>query len=156
MTQAAMSSPSLLEVSARLSLNELYARYVHAIDGDDADSFADCFTDNARWVSLHSGTREGRLEIAGIVPLLGSLAPDRPMHTVSSVLVTRLDLPKASASAVATWVALYPISRRIRFGRYEDEICCDACGSWRFLSREVEETMATADTPRDMPGRALT
>lgn len=133
------------DVSDRLAIGELYARYCFAIDGDSIADFVACFTPDAVWTSTQAGTRKGRQEIGGVLAVMQARGSDRAIHTVDTFMIETLDGEAGTATARARWIAGYPLSGTCRFGQYRDDMVRGSDGVWRFAVRRLENL----SPPRD-------
>jgi len=58
-----------LSIADELAIRSMFARYVHLLDGGDAEGWANLFTADGRWTRLNSPPRElggsGKLAMVG-------------------------------------------------------------------------------------------
>jgi hypothetical protein len=125
------------ETADRLGIHELYGRYCLAIDSDDRDALAECFSPDAVWESNLYGSQKGRAEIATIVDRMVALGDGRPLHQATSVVVTRLDHAAGRGAATGRWLVQYPGEHGVIVGRYDDEVVRGDDGVWRFRRRRL-------------------
>jgi len=125
------------DTGERLAIHELYGRYCAAIDGDDRDELAGCFTPDGVWESNVYGRQEGRAEIATIVDRMAALGDARPLHQSTSVVVADLDTESGRASSTGRWLVQYPGQEGVLVGRYDDEVERGPDGVWRFGVRRL-------------------
>jgi len=125
------------DITERLAIHELYGRYCIAVDGDDRDELAGCFTPDGVWESNVYGRQEGRDQIATIVDRMSALGDGRPMHQSTSVVVTHLDTNAGRAMSTGRWLVQYPGQEGVLVGRYDDEVVRCSDGVWRFEIRRL-------------------
>lgn len=149
MTAVTSSERSAREVSDRLAIYELYARYAQAADLEDGKAYAACFTEDG-WTDISSfghtaeSFRERGLDCLdeegkvrgrdGLTKIAGK-APGMPIfrHLTVNALVTSYAGERATGTAY--FVVLSPRGGIHQYGRYEDVIVRDTDGEWRFSER---------------------
>lgn len=130
---------SLQELADRMDINELLARYCHALDQKDWPAFRAVFTADCQLdFTAFGGPRGGVQELeAFLAPVLDGLAGSQ--HMVSTV---KIDLRGDVAQARSA--ALVPMTSRTAEGKdstlicglwYEDELVRTKEG-WRIASRK--------------------
>lgn len=135
------------EVADRLEINELLARYCHAVDRKDWQAFRAIFTDDASLDFTAFGGPAGsvgELE-AFLIPVLESLTASQ--HMTSTVMV---DLDGDAATARSA--AIVPMSRLDEEGQestvvsglwYEDQLVRTP-GGWRIRARKQVRSWSAA------------
>lgn len=135
----------LREVSDRLEINEVLARYCHALDRQDWPAFRALFTPDARLDFAAFGGPVGDVAAieAHLRPVLESL---KGSEHVSTTVIIDLDGDKASARSAA----IVPLTRATADGGehtmfnglfYEDELTRTAQG-WRISVRNQVRAFA--------------
>jgi 3-phenylpropionate/cinnamic acid dioxygenase small subunit len=128
----------LLEISDRLEINDLLARYCHALDRKDWPAFRAVFSEDAILdFTAFGGPRGGVGDIeAFLAPVLDSLGGSQ--HTVSTVMVDLDgDLAEARSAAIVplTMVSGEAGEHTVFNGLwYEDRLVRTSSG-WRIRSR---------------------
>ena len=118
-------------VVAEAGVRQLYARYTDAVWRKDADSFGDCFTENAEW-RIAGQILRGRPEI---VTMIKRVFP-RYERILLNFRTPILDLADGTANA-RTLVSEQSLLQGRPFGpigTYFDR-CVDEGGRWRFAWR---------------------
>jgi hypothetical protein len=122
-TAVTSSERSAREVSDRLAIYELYARYAQAADLEDGEAYSACLDEE--------GKVRGRDRLAKIA----GKAPGMPIfrHLTVNALVTSYAGQRATGTAY--FVVLSPQGGIHQYGRYDDVIVRDTDGQWRFSER---------------------
>ena len=140
----------LEEISARLSIMNLYAQYSNAVDMRDGELFADCFTEDG-YTDLSSFQGVAKLTeanvawldsdgtVCGRANLIHSVSGDWPggitLHHVSTNYYIKA-LDKDVAKSSAYFVVFAQDDGNVEhYGVYEDEVRRSADGRWRIHSR---------------------
>jgi len=90
-----------LSIADELAIRSMFARYVHLLDGGDAEGRANLFTEDGRWTRLNSPPRE--------------LAPSANSRWLASTSCKSRARRKAGASSRSTATSYRKrIERRIR------------------------------------------
>lgn len=132
----------LREVTDRVAINELIARYCHALDLQDWPAFHALFTDDAVLDYTQFGGPKGSPGTlqAFLSPVLEGLA--NAQHLAAAVMI---DFSDDGESAQARSTAIVPLTSRTADGgeqtafsglRYEDEMQRTPAG-WRIASRRL-------------------
>lgn len=126
-----------LSVEDQLAIQQLYAKYNHAIDSGKGDEWAATFTADGVFNS-GSGTFTGTEQLAGFG---GGLAKRMKARHWTNNLIIEGDGAKATGTC---YLALYrltpgeqPPAGILITGIYNDELSRGADGAWRFTSRAV-------------------
>ena len=128
-----------LSLEDQLNIQELMTRYNHAIDGGDAEGWADTFTEDARFEGS-TATVNGREEMLEFVR---SRDPSNPIRHWNNNILIEGDGDDATAKV---YLITFDVSGppKIRSsGVYEDTIK-RVNGQWKFTHRKV-----TPDRPPD-------
>jgi hypothetical protein len=142
---------------ARAEIENLQARYLFAIDWQDADAYASTFTADGT-IDWAGGVVKGRPAIRELIETLrermftgqepgASGPPVRLRHYISN-LVLKVDGDKASARSYWFEIRNDGPERSIRiigYGHYDDELH-RVNGEWLFASRRINNVQ--------LPGRA--
>ncbi len=129
----------LEELSDRLEINEILARYCHALDEKDWPAFRAIFTDDASIdFTAFGGPRGGVSALeAFLVPILNSLANSQ--HMVSTIKVDLDgDLARARSAAIVPMTTINAEGKEstsISGLWYEDDLVRTQHG-WRIQSRK--------------------
>lgn len=117
-----------------LAIQQLYARYNHAIDFGDADGWAACFTPDGVFASSARGETAGREALRAFAEAFSQRTKAR--HWTNN-LVVEGDGAEARGSC---YLALYTLgdggARLTATGVYRDQLVRTAEG-WRFKRRDV-------------------
>jgi len=117
-----MTARSPLTVEDELAIRSMFARYVHLLDGGDAEGWANLFTEDGRWTRLNSPPRElggsglpaetvqGR---ANLVAMAVGVVRDRfryrSRHQMTDVVIDAGDAPDhargMSRAIITDWTA---------------------------------------------------
>jgi ketosteroid isomerase-like protein len=126
-----------LSVEDQLAIQQLYAKYNHAIDSGNGARWAETFTDNGTFISA-SGTFSGSEQLAGFATGFGSRLKAR--HWTNN-LVLEGDTAKATGSCYLVLYRLTPGEQPpagiLVTAIYNDELAKGPDGGWRFTKREV-------------------
>ncbi len=128
-----------------LAILNLYAAYAHAVDANDGEAYADCYTEDG-WTDVSSFrvvremARSGQLDFVderGIIKGRANLCKAGTLvqlhHVIGNVLVRRIEGGRAKCSAYFTVFA--PDDGRVEhYGRYESELVRCEDERWRFAS----------------------
>jgi SnoaL-like domain len=130
-------SSTKISVEDRLDIQELFARYVWALDMGDADAFVDCFTADGCFDHLWQGKMHGRDAIRRAVQ---ELWYDRPswwyarQHLANHFLMNR----EGQGVRVKAFFSImqYNVDYRTNFvfgiGNWDNLCVKEADGVWRF------------------------
>ena len=123
-----------------VEIQQLYARYNHAIDSGDAEGWAATFTPDGVFNSRFSG-REGLLEFMKLWKEKMNGANRR--HWNSNLLIT----PSADGASGKVLLMLLDVGTKpssiVMTGQYTDVLVKTANG-WRFKTRDVKNDAAPA------------
>ncbi|GBD24295.1 hypothetical protein HRbin29_01973 [bacterium HR29] len=123
-----------LSAEDMLAIQQLYARYNHAIDFGDADAWAGCFTPDGVFASSARGETVGREALRAFAEAFSRQMKGR--HWTNN-LVIEGDGSEARGSC---YLALYVLGdggpRIMATGVYRDQLVRTAEG-WRFRRRDV-------------------
>ena len=138
-----------------VDIQQLYARYTHALDGGDGKAWADTFTvDGQIWsdtalAKYPNYTLNGRNEIAAYVKGPARQRP-RVGHGNSNLVIT----PTASGATGRVYLILYNLESnppRVTGGGVYDDILVKTAEGWRFKKRShygaVQQPAAAPATP---------
>lgn len=128
-----------------LAILNLYAAYAHAVDANDGDAYADCYTADG-WTDISSFrtarelARTGQLSFAdekGVIRGRDNLRKAGNLvqlhHLIGNVLVRGIEGDRATCSAY--FIVFAPDDGRVEhYGRYESELVRCEDGGWRFAS----------------------
>lgn len=120
-------------------VQNLYARYAHALDEGRAADFMDCFTaDAGMWPNAGPFQSDrGRFSRDALGAFVTTTNANRPRHIMLNVLA---DVATDGLSAKGTALfQLFDIATgEVRaLGQYRDEAVQDADGTWRFTEKRV-------------------
>lgn len=125
-----------LTVDDQLAIQQLYARYNHAIDSGDAGGWAACFTSDGVFTSSNGGSFEGRESLVEFAR--GFAVRMKGRHWTNNLL---LDATTDGASGTC-YLMLYALgtkdepARIVTTGIYVDALVRTPEG-WRFSRRTV-------------------
>ncbi|HWW66143.1 MAG TPA: nuclear transport factor 2 family protein [Sphingomonadaceae bacterium] len=148
----------------RLAIDDLHARYIFALNWQDADTVASLFAEDGvlDWVGgVVEGREAIRAEVRNMRAFFGRfeeadapLHPARLRHFVTNKLV---DIQGDAAKSIAYWFELNN-DNRLRwpyvgaYGHYEDEIRRTPAEGWRFVRRTIfNEQMSERAGPQHNP-----
>ena len=128
-----------------LAIRNLYATYAHAVDANDGDVYADCYTADG-WTDISSFRAAGELARTGQFSFIDERGIIRGHdnlrkagtlvqlhHLVGNVLVRSIEGDRAECSAY--FIVFAPDDGRVEhYGRYESELLRCEDGRWRFAS----------------------
>ena len=151
----------------RAELEDLHARYLFALDWQDADAYAATFTEDGV-LDWASGVVTGREAIRALVHDMKAAvdqqaatdAPLRPARRRHFVTNTVLSVHGDHARSVAYWFEYYNANpdrhaESPNYGHYEDELR-RVNGRWLFTRRKIyNEVMASRAAPAENPVRSL-
>ena len=127
----------MLSVEDQLAIQQLYARYNHAIDSGEGDSWAACFTPDGVF-SSGSGTFAGTTALGEFATAFSARLKAR--HWTNNLV---LDGVGEGAAAGTCYLALFrltpgekPPATILTTAIYRDELA-KAGGEWRFTKRTV-------------------
>lgn len=124
-----------LSVHDRFAIQDLYARYNHAIDLGDPEGWAACFTADARFTTSRTGTIRGR---EGLVDFARSFnARMKSRHWTNNLVLEGTELG-AVGSCYLILLTFGPDDKAslAMTGLYRDDIVRHE-GGWAFASRDV-------------------
>jgi SnoaL-like domain len=153
------AAEDLQTIDDRLQIEQLYARYVYALDTLDAVRYAACFTEDGYLEAGVAGKFKGRSEIRGLIRSYlarfgaGRNPPDSHGRRFSQLrhVVTglKLDVGGSSARGEAYWQEILATAAKAggtsspaasfslwNMGRYEDELV-KRDGTWLFSRRII-------------------
>lgn len=124
---------------ALAEVQNLYARYAHALDEGDVEGFLDCFTaDAGMWPNAGPFQPDrGRFDREALAGFVSGTGQNRPRHLMLNVAAEVAD--DGGSAAVKALFQLFDLaSGEIRaLGRYDDKAVRDADGAWRFAEKRV-------------------
>jgi len=124
---------------ALAEVQNLYARYAHALDEGDVAGFLDCFTaDAGMWPNAGPFQPDrGRFDREALAGFVAKTGRNRPRHLMLNVAAEVAE-DDAGAAAKALFQLFDPASGEVRaLGRYDDKVVRDADGVWRFAEKRV-------------------
>ncbi len=126
---------SALATEDMLAIQQLYARYNHAIDSGDADGWAACFTADGTFTSGASGSFAGREQLTTFAQGFASRLKAR--HWTNNLII-EADGEGATGTCYLMLLRLQEGSPAsvLTTGIYRDSLLRDA-GAWKFTSRSV-------------------
>jgi uncharacterized protein (TIGR02246 family) len=135
-----MAKPS---VSDRLEIEDLFVRYVCALDEGDVDSVVDCFAADGSLASPVAGTHKGHAAIRAFAERFARYRASGAQlrHVVSNL---RIDLAGDRAHArcyLVVFLTRNGESKVIPPGQYDCELVNEN-GAWRFAHRVVAHDSA--------------
>jgi 3-phenylpropionate/cinnamic acid dioxygenase small subunit len=135
-----------LSTEDRAALHDLYARYAHAFDGADAETWAGLFSAEGRFLPPGVPDVVGTEALHAFVTARAADAPGM-RHLMSNVVVEPT-ADGAKGSAYFFCLRLANGEFRLRnFGRYDDEFVQED-GAWKIATRtvvsELEPTLVDA------------
>jgi uncharacterized protein (TIGR02246 family) len=116
-----------------LAIQQLLARYNHAIDGREAEAFAEAFTEDGVLVT-HTDTYSGRDDLKRFIEEIKASGAPEFRHWVNNHEVT-VDGDRATARAYLLLLRVGAEPKPALTGRYSDTLVREAVG-WRFRRRE--------------------
>ncbi len=152
-------------IADRLAIDDLYSRYIFALNWQDADTVASVFAEDGV-LDWAGGVVAGRDAIRGEVERMRThfarleeadapLHPARLRHFLTNKLI---DIGWDEARSLAYWLEVNDDNRLRQpyvgaYGHYEDRLRRTPEG-WRFVRRTIfNEQMSERAGPRDNPGR---
>lgn len=126
-----------LSAEDQLAIQQLYARYNHAIDSGKAEAWADCFTPDGIFSSAMSGVAQGQEALAAFAKSFAERLTAR--HWTNNLV---LEAAGDGARGTCYLQLLTPTTKEkpaaiIATAIYEDQLTKTAEG-WRFTSRNVK------------------
>ena len=126
-----------LSVEDQLAIQQIYAKYNHAIDSGNGANWAATFATDGVFISA-SGTFTGTEQLAAFATGFGSRLKAR--HWTNN-LILEGDSSKATGSCYLVLFRLTPGEKPpasiLTTAIYNDELAKGADGSWRFTKRTV-------------------
>jgi hypothetical protein len=126
-----------LSVEDQLAIQQLYAKYNHAIDSGKGDAWAATFASDGVFTSP-TGTFTGTEQLAGFG---GGLAKQLKIRHWTNNLVLEGDSSKATGSCYLVLYRLTPGEQPpagiLTTAIYNDELAKGGDGAWRFTKRTV-------------------
>lgn len=125
-----------LTVEDQLEIQQLYARYNHAIDSGNGEGWANCFTTDGVFTSGGGGTFEGREALAAFA--VGFAARMKARHWTNNLVLEATD----DGASGACYLMLYVLGPKeapakvVTTGIYDDALVRTPEG-WRFSRRAV-------------------
>ena len=124
-----------LNAEDQLAIQQLYARYNHAIDSGKADAWAETFTEDGVFASSASGTTTGREALRAFATAFSSRLKARHW-TNNLVLEATPDGAKGTCYLMLLRLSEGQPASPIATGIYRDDLVKGAQG-WRFAKRDV-------------------
>ncbi len=138
-------------MSAREGIMELYARYPHEMDADNADEVADCFTEDGRFLISGQGDFRSHDEIKELVL---RTADGRPPHLTLNVWIREVEGDTARSQAY--FLLIHPKTGEIQaYGKYTDQPVRCPDGRWRFQERRVQFEWTSEAYAREREPKAV-
>jgi len=138
-------------MTAREGIMELYARYPHEMDADNADEVADCFTEDGRFLISGQGDFRTHEEIKELVL---RTAKGRPPHITLNVWIREVDGDAARSQAY--FLLVHPATGEIvAYGKYFDRPVRCGDGRWRFKERRVQFEWTSEEYAREREPKAV-
>jgi hypothetical protein len=145
------------QVVDHLLILNRYAAYAHAVDTNDGDAYADCYTPDG-WTDISSFKTVPKLAAAGLLSFMDergvikgrenlrkSASIVKLHHLIANVFIRSIEGDRARGSAY--FVVFAPDDGRVEhYGRYEDELVRCPDGQWRLASR-VDVALYERDRP---------
>ena len=158
---ASASAADLQKIEDRLAIEEMYARYVYALDTADADAYAGLFIKDG-FLSIGGEPYNGRDAIHKVIaalrdrPAFKSIPVDthgrRFSHVRHVVTSFKVDIKGDTATAESFWMEVKANGKDpeglgfaptvLNMGRYEDELVKQG-GQWLFAKRIVVGDMVS-------------
>jgi|SRR5882724_1493711 len=155
-----------MDIELQLTVENLLARYVHALDDDRLEEWPEFFAEKGRYRITTAENFERNLPLPIIYADSRAMLRDRVSalrhaniyeaqryrHAVSSVLVERIDARTARATSNFQVVRIMHTGESILFasGRYLDRICIDGASA-RFEEKIVVLDSRAVDTLLAIP-----
>lgn len=158
---------SSMDIELRFAVQDLLARYVHAIDDDRLEAWPDFFTAQGRYRVTTAENADGGLPLSLIYANSRAMMNDRISalrhaniyekqryrHVLGATLVERID--EGHLRAVSTFVVTRIMhtgeTSLFATGRYEDRIALGDGGDLRFAERIVVLDSRQVDTLLAIP-----
>lgn len=126
---------STLETGDQLAIQQLYARYNHAIDSGNGPAWAACFTPDGTFASA-TGTFSGTEQLSSFATAFASRLKGR--HWTNNLVI---EAAEGGASGTCYLMLLRLGNQEnptgiLTTGIYKDKLIHDG-GDWKFTSREV-------------------
>lgn len=124
-----------LETSDQLAIQDLYARYNHAIDSGNGAAWANCFTADGTFASA-TGTFKGTEQLAGFGTAFATRMKAR--HWTNNLVIEGAD----GGATGTCYLMLLRLGNQenptgiLTTAIYKDKLT-NAGGGWKFTSREV-------------------
>src|ERR1700761_1428047 len=121
-------------MTAREGIQELYARYAHEMDSNNAEELADCFLADGVFNISGQGYFDNHEDIKELVR---RTADGRPRHIAINIWIRDVQDGAAQSQAYFQLVHL-TTGAIVAYGNYRDNpVRCDD-GRWRFKERRVQ------------------
>jgi hypothetical protein len=138
-----VASAADLSVQDRLDIEQLYAAYNHAIDGGDAEGWADTFTPDGVFNTRFTG----REALVGFVKSWKERGGGNRRHWNSNLRVVATPDGATGSVYLMLWDVGVKPATIVSTGKYEDVLVKTKDG-WRFKSRVVKgDAPAAAAAP---------
>jgi hypothetical protein len=138
-------------MTAREGIQELYARYAHEMDADNADEVADCFIPGGVFAISGQGRFDNPEDIKALVLRTAS---GRPRHIAINIWIREVDGDRARSRAYFQLVHL-TTGEIVAYGTYTDDpVRCDD-GRWRFKERRVQFEWTSESYAREREPKAI-
>jgi ketosteroid isomerase-like protein len=122
-----------IEITDRIAIQELLARYCHAVDHDDGDGWADCFAPAGIFEIYGTARLEGREQLRGMPRAVAEQGGGKWRHQITSIVV---DPGSAPDTAIVRAYGLVTDWREggkfLTFTDYELNMRCEG-GAWRIV-----------------------
>jgi hypothetical protein len=139
-----VTSSSSLSGGDLAEIQQLYARYNHAVDNGDGEMFASCFVPDGvlegsgpEPVAGHDALRAFAVSVGQGLPGIRHFAANVMATPSSSAAQDAADTAADGRCYLMVYVAQNGAPQFLITGRYRDELRRDA-GGWRFVRRQFE------------------
>jgi len=128
-------------LSAHSSLWELACRYAAALDGDDYEALAACFTGSAEFVGMAGPPARGTEAILTYVRQRIAVGQSHRVHVPTNQLIDRLG-PETASGRVHCFAILTSGdgTQRVLSLRYADDYALEG-GRWLFARRRIHDAV---------------
>jgi hypothetical protein len=139
-------------MTAREGIQELYARYAHEMDSDNAEELADCFLEDGVFNISGQGRFDNHEDIKALVL---RTAGGRPRHVALNIWIRGVEDDEARSQAYFLLIHL-TTGAIVAYGKYHDQPVRCPDGRWRFKERRVQfewtaESYAREREPKAVP-----
>jgi uncharacterized protein (TIGR02246 family) len=127
----------MINISDRITIQELIAKYNLAIDNKNIDEWTNTWTDDGIWTTTF-GEAKGKTELNNMIDQVTNEFASGKRHLSTNIIIDDAQNNMASAKSYITVIEAKKTPEVVASGTYSDILKKNNNGEWKFVQRKLD------------------